>query len=189
MGTSSVDATFTIRINGTNNEQEFRGIEIFYKLYGSSELSLETNLSTPDELFGHGFRPLVALDDEPGRITKPLLTVPLASRGLESSITIDFKDIDHPFVAAQPLEAGGYDLSDFEMKRFVEDIFGDFKEFSDMDPLDEDLSHISQDFFNDQDLQLLLYGLSYGKKDIATDAYSKAVCLFDIAITVPSLKL
>ena len=187
--TSIANSYFKIRITDSNSENEFRGIELYYRIYGYSDSNLPISFQDYDELITNGFRRLSSISDTVDGVSKPLLKVPVESRGKESIITIDFEEVSigkvsngNVFISASPQESGAYDLSIFPTRRGVTDTDGSYKKWDDFKASDPDIS--SQNFSIDQRAKLLLYALSFGKEDISTVAYSKAVCLFNIEIEI-----
>ncbi len=182
--TSIADKYFRIGLTSDNDEPEFRGVELYYKFYGKNETNLVTNLSSFDELVSGGFYRLASDSDEAGKISKPLIAVPVENRGHDTHITLDLSSTANAHIYATPQEANGYSLSSLEVRRGVTKSNGEYKPFSEFAASDPDVNSISQDFQVEPEVILLVYAISFGKKDIATDAHSKAVCLFNIRINV-----
>lgn len=202
--TSDGSKIFEIKITEDNNEDYFRGIEFYYKFYGkdTEPSSSDINLDTYDELITANFKRISKSSDSFNNYVKPLVPVPEEDRGYESKITIDFSEFDtnnHPYIYAEPDSGNTIDLEDgkpygleidkldpLDIYREVTYPSGDInspycKPFNDMLTTDDDLSHIDQDF-SDPELKILLYAISYGKYDLTTKLYSKAVCLLYINI-------
>ena len=191
---------FQIKITDDNDEDYFRGIEFYYKFYSkdTSPSLLEINLDTHDDLVAANFKRLSSSTDSINNYEKPLVPVQYEDRGYESTITVDFSDFDtnnHPYIYAVPDSGNTIDLFDgkpygldidqsdlLEIYRETTYSYGDInypycKPFNDMNKDDSDLSHITQDFATEKELKILLYAISYGKYDLTTKLYSKAVCL------------
>ena len=194
--TSDGDSYFEIRITADNDEDYFRGIEFYYKFYGkdTSPSSLDINLDTHDDLVAANFKRLSSSTDSINNYEKPLVFVLYEDRGYESTITVDFSDMDDPYIYAEPNPANSInpvDLRPFGLdilqadpleiyreSTYTEGInYPQCKPFNDMDKDDSDLAHISQDFGSYPELKILMYAISYGKYDLTTKLYSKAVCL------------
>ncbi len=180
---------FQIKIKDDNDEEYFRGVEFYYKFYHETDTNLEINLDTHDDLTAANFKRLSSSTDSINNYSKPLVFVPLADRGFESEITLDFSDIDDPYLYADPAGVPGLDIPiipHFELYRESTYIGGPnnnkCKPFNDMLTTDSDLSDITQTLSYGDTLTLLLYAISYGKYDLTTKLYSKAVYLQYITI-------
>ena len=92
--TSGIDLTFQVYLTGANDEQEFRGLEIFYKIYPPTTPigSLQEGLSTYSELVNNGFRRLYSVSDRRTNYSRPIIPVGPGERG-DSTITIDFSPL------------------------------------------------------------------------------------------------
>ena len=132
---------FKVRITDANDEQEFRGLEFYYKLYyPAGPVSVPDsaiNIRNFDDLLANGFKRLSSSDDREGSVSRPLLKVPLGEpadpiRGKQSLITLDFADMDNVEASANPEESGAFTLADFELRRGVLDsLTKEYKKFSD----------------------------------------------------------
>ena len=182
--TSVTDKFYRIMLTNDNSETEFRGVEFYYKFYGKDDTNLATNLSTFDELVSGGFYRMPSSSDETTSITKPLLSIPIANRGYKTQVTLSFADIANVNLDADEQETNGYTVANIALRRGIDDGTGSYKRFSAFASTDADISYIGQNFATDPEAKLLMYALSYGKKDITTDAHSKAICLFNININI-----
>ena len=202
--TNDVYSYFKIKITADNDEDYFRGIEFYYKFYGkdTSPSSLDINLDTHDDLVAANFKRLSSSTDSINNYEKPLVPVQYEDRGYESTITVDFSDFDtnnHPYIYAVPDSGNTIDLFDgkpygldidqsdlleiYRETTYTEGIkYPQCKPFNDMDKYDTDLAHISQDFGSYPKFKILMYAISYGKYDLTTKLYSKAVWLQYITI-------
>ena len=188
VGTSIVDSTFTLRITDANSESEFRGLELYYKFYSRNDTELEINYSSHEQLGANGFRRINSDSDKPGNISLPLLKVPPEHRGFESTIDIDFSDLGDAGINAQGSSADSLDLSNMPIRRgIVSDDQTSFRRFNEYEPYydDGDLLSVDQDFEGNDEIKLLMYAVSFGRQqDSLSPAYSKAICLFFIEISL-----
>ncbi len=187
--TSVIDEYFSVRITDANDEQEFRGLEFYYKLYypvgAVSVPDSDINIRNFDDLLANGFKRLSSRDDREGSVSRPLLKVPPGDRGLESLITLDFLDMEHVEASANPEESGAFALTDFELRRGVVDsATREYKKFDDFALDDSDVSSLEFTGTGITKVDLLIYALSFGKKDLSTNVYSRSVYLLRIEIEI-----
>lgn len=189
--TDDGDKYFQFIISVSNDETELRGLEIYYKFY-SDDTNLELNLETKDELVAADFKRLSSSTDSLNNYDKPLIPIfyyeggtEYDYRGKESLITVDFSVFYYnrldPIIKAEPQEAFALEFTDFIVRRestYTSGSYtGDCKPFNDMSVEDSDLDHISVTLNDGYDLNIVLYVLCFGRYDISTPIYSKAVCL------------
>ncbi len=181
--------TFTIYLTTSNDEAEFRGIEIFYKFY-SALGSFEGGLATYSDVVAAHFLRLTSLRDAPTLQNLPLIPVDSGDRGKPSTITLDFSPLENnaiPVMRAVP-DTTGLTLADTEFRRaVVYNVTGQFKTFySETDDGfvhdDADISALGLSGGTDPVVYIGLYALSYGLQDLTTPIYSRAVPLSPISI-------
>ncbi len=168
-----------------SKEPGFRGFELYYKIYPDTDTDI--NITDRDTLLTKGFFRIASEDDREGSISMPLFFVPLSDRGgKEFDITVDFSTLPNPEVKA----ADPSTTEDFTIRRGVVYIEGpyidQFKHF-DKDEFELEDADMTEDVYNSiqnsQPVYLVLYALSYGKKDIFIDIYSVSVFIGQIQIT------
>ena len=191
VATSDASDYFRIRITCDNDEPEFRGVEFYYKLYDSGAVipDADINHQKYEDVVSAGFTRIASSDDEPGDISKPLIKVPVSSRGKESEITVALADIDDVKAIGVPKESGAYEEAGLPLRRTVIDGEGNYKAFNDFDEGDADISGLGLDqseLETGADVKMVLYTLSYGKENLSTPAFSRAVYLENIEITITS---
>lgn len=185
---SEADATFTFRKILENDEYEFRGFELFYKLQTVDETT-EGDIQDFNTLASKGFFRVSSDRDRSTNIDKPLIEVPFKD-GTEFDIVVDFSPIPNPVVST-PDETT---VPDVNMRRGVAytsgpDIYS-FEHFyyslllSDaIGGNDADISSaVWVDIEAGNPVLLVLYVLSYGKKDLVVDVYSEPLYLGNIGI-------
>ncbi len=181
--------TFTIYLTASNNELEFRGIEIFYKFYPDLG-SFEGGLATYGDVVAAGFRRLTSLRDAPTLQNLPLIPVDSGDRGMPSKITLDFSPLENkavPVMSAVPVTTG-LTFANTEFRRaVVYGVTGLFKTFySETDDGfvhdDVDISALGLSAGTNPIVYIGLYALSYGLQDLTTPIYSRAVPLSPISI-------
>ncbi len=185
---SAVDKSFTFRKTLENDEYEFRGFELYYKLQTGDETT-EDAIEDFNTLGSKGFFRVSSDTDRSTNIDKPLIEVPFKD-GTEFDIVVNFSLIPDPVVST-PDETT---VPDVNMRRGVAytsgpDIYyfehfdyswllGDAINLSDAD--------ISTAVWADIEAEipvfLVLYVLSYGKKDLVIDVYSEPLYLGKIEI-------
>lgn len=179
---SPASKTFTFSKTLVNSEMEFRGFELYYKFYTYTINQLtDNNIKDQKILLTKGFRRIASATDKKDDISKPLISIPPDERkGTEFDITVDFSDltITASSEAISPIKdlrrGGGYDDILDEYKYFDLDEF----EIEDED-MNEDVLSAIKSFAK---VVLVLYALSFGKKDWVYDIYSEAVYLGEIEI-------
>lgn len=191
VATSDISDDFRIRITGENDEPEFRGVEFYYKLYGAGSAipQSDINLQGYDDVVTTGFRRIASAGDEPGDIFKPLIKVPVSSRGKESEITVTFADIAGVRAIGVAKEAGAYEEPGLALRRSVIDSEDNYKAFDEFDAGDADIAslELSQaDLDTGADVQIVLYALSYGRESLSREVFSRAVYLESIGIMIVS---
>jgi hypothetical protein len=194
--TSDGDKYFKLKITNSNNEEELRGLEFYYKFYDYSIplSSLELNFETKDELVASNFKRLSSSTDSLNNFNKPLIPVFTTDydldgqnynfdyRGGEYIFTIDFSDMDDPYIYISPIDSEyGLTFDHFSIYREVVYTSGvnenECKPFNDMKNDDSDFSHITQLLNNNDEIYIVLYALTFGRYNVFTPIYSKAVCL------------
>lgn len=186
---------FAFRITENNGdaveEPEFRGVEVYYKFY-SSIAEVQSGLVTQSELVSAGFRRFASTDDRTTLIEYPLIPVPDGDRGKRATITLDFSPLGlvtptQPLLTAVPDAAGltipatefrrgvGYSVDNTFKKFYSEDADGFVKNDGDIPGLTT---------AGDHDVYIALYALCYGKKDLASTIYSRALFLSPIEVTI-----
>ena len=198
--TSNTSKLFQFNIGSDNNESELRGIEIYYRFYKSGDTIPDSIkiISKYDDLASNGFFRLMNTGDILSNFSRPLISVPLADRGDDSTIDIDFYDYqdnvtvqeEEPFITASTTDNGLIiNEGDIYIKRAVEYPYGhadagELKPFYDMDESDTDLSTLGVVFDDEDaiDIQIVIYALSYGIIDIFNTLYSKPVYLGTITL-------
>ncbi len=191
--TSVIDEYFSVRITDANDEQEFRGLEFYYKLYypvgPGSVPDSAINIRSFDDLLANGFKRLSSAGDSEGSVSRPLLKVPPGEpadpiRGKQSLITLDFADMENVEASATPEESGAFTLADFELRRGVLDsLTKEYKKFSDFELTDGDVSSLPLPGLP-AEVNLLIYALSFGKEDLSKNVYSRSVYLLRIEIEI-----
>ncbi|MBA7649642.1 hypothetical protein ES703_57439 [subsurface metagenome] len=184
---SSPDKTFTFRKtpeNGDNtdpDEQFFRGFELYYKIYTQLQ---ETDKNITDfDLLSKKFHRVSPQNVKP----KPLIPVPIDERnGTNFDIVVNFSGLTDSNVEVIYLGL------DFNIRRGVSytetEFLDEYKHFDYSIPSaftsgDADVTtDVWTDIENSESVVLVLYALSYGKKDFIYDVYSMAVYLGEIDI-------
>ena len=186
---SSTGVTFIFLKTTENSEPEFRGFELYYRLYRSGQFP-DSDITDQGSLAARGFHRLCSSSDVENSISKPLVTIPLADRDESIYITVNFTNLPDPVIMTDP------DLSEtlnFELRRNVVDETGispyHFKDFAkEHFEIDDSDINSDQELFDEiqtgsPPVQLALYVLSFGKKELIQDIYSVAVYLGSINIT------
>jgi hypothetical protein len=187
---SAVGDTFTFKKTAANSELEFEGFELYYKLYAEQPSSADTNIEDQPTLVSRGFLRVSSPTDTVTLIAKPLIDVPLGAP-VEVTFTVEFTPLDGiPKISSDssalippieirrgvPYPYGS--LDQYYFKRWVDASDTQLYVLTDADVSQAVLANIA----NDQDVNLVLYGLSYGVRDLSVDVYSEAVYLGTIPI-------
>jgi hypothetical protein len=187
---------FKVRIDGDNDELlEFRGLEIYYRFYALADTP-NVLLGTQSELAAAGFRRLASIEDRLSFIEYPLVKVASGDRGKPSTITFDFSPLGLatpalPFLEAVPDVTGdGLTLAETEFRRGIlatDNLHKRFYHETDsglgFKGSDADIAHLGLGP-GDHEVLIALYALSYGKQDLTTTVYSRAVPLQYITVTI-----
>jgi len=201
--TSDINDFFKVRITDANgdpeSEPEFRGLEFFYKFYypagPGSVPDSAINIRSFDDLLANGFKRLSSDDDNEGSVSRPLILIPIDKRGKQSTITLDFVDMDDVEVFATDDEpkppGGGFELTTeaefIDLRRGVVDSqTREYKAFNDFELTDADVSSLGLPGFP-AEVNLLIYALSFGKKKLSTNVYSRSVYLLRIEIEIDDI--
>ncbi len=165
----------------------FEGYEIYYKLYvsGDPSLTTESDFTTVDALKAQGFHRVTSegdIDED-----RPLVKVPLASRGVPHNVTIEF-----PEFGGQPSATVSWDAGNrlflrrgilFPLDEPGADRYQSFLDFSEADILLQP-TDLSRDVWEDMQLaiqvKLALFVASYGRNELGGALYSEPVYLFTI---------
>ena len=189
--TSVIDEFFSVRITDANDEQEFRGLEFYYKLYypvgAGSVPDSAINIRNFDDLLANGFKRLSSAGDSEGSVSRPLLKVPLVDRGSEHVITLNFADLEDVKGSVIPKFSEDDPVTEFQLRRGVVDsATREYKRFDDFASDDSDVSSIEFTGTGPgpEKVNLLIYALSFGKKDLSTNVYSRSVYLLRIEIEI-----
>jgi len=129
-------------------------------------------------LTSKGFKRIASNSDRINNISKPLISL------YSGEITVDFDGLEDP-IHSEPVATVLVELRrGIADKRIgFEDQYKPFTVFEEGD------SDISSDIWNaisgDDDVTLVIYALSYGKRELIIDVYSIAVYLGEIDIELP----
>ncbi len=182
---------FQFQSTSDNSEPEFRGFELYYKLYDPAVFA-EKNLTDKTELEAAGFRRVRASGDRVGNETRPLVPVDILDRGTLFTVTVDFSEAElqahntnYPLAEA-PTPVVPIRVAD--LRRGVTYAFpldNEFKTFVQYASTDQDLP---AGVYSDVSLNvnLDLYAMSYGLSGGVEDVYSQAVWLGEISISFPN---
>jgi hypothetical protein len=190
---------FSFKADIDNNETEFRGFELYYKI---SSVAGDNDLKSLDELLANGFKRVSRASppqESKNALDKPLIAIELADRGSDYTVTIDFTGLaDATETDLEALDPGEPDISvslaslpDFiVIRRGVtytdvpgsEDIFKRFNEIADGDGDISNFSAIESGL-----VPLALYVLSFGRAADFTDVYSVPLFLGINDIVFPTV--
>jgi hypothetical protein len=165
--------------NGDVNEPDFRGFELYYKLY-KDEASIQAGFGSDSQLSDmSGFLPMcMSTDTSPQGRSAPLIWIDPLDRGEVFTATLNFS---MPGAAActytgpvtgtpvsisvrRAVSTGGTECKTFDYLEFM--------------PADADFAAIAADFeFGVDSIFIGVYALSYGKQDLATTIWSSPVYL------------
>lgn len=185
---------FQFRATADNSESEFRGFEVYYKIYRQSD-SIDLDINTIEDLRSKSFQRMNNdLTDRKDAISKPLIPIAILDRGKEFVVTIDFSgDLSLPslpqITANDLILTSPFTINDARRGVTYPDAgyLDRFKRFADFEANDQDISsQIWADISAAIDVQLVAYVLSYGRDVINnTDAYSQPVWLGVISRKLP----
>ncbi len=188
------DNYFIFRATGEYDSYYFRGFELYYKIYLQGA-TIDSNLLSLSELQTKGFKRIASDGDRINNISKPLIPLDSANHNDTFEITVDFDGLEdtpitEPFAAADDATVTPVVSFSVELRRGIADErqgFEDqYKPFSVFEEDDSDISsEIWDAIFGDEYVTLVIYALSYGKRDLIIDVYSIAVYLFEIDIKLP----
>lgn len=180
--------TFSVRKTAANDtesalEWEYRGIELYYKFYLPSA-TLDNNLTELSELTTKKFHRISHPDDEENSIQKPLIDGTALAGDVDFLIDMENMEITEtstPIVVVSEIRRGvSYNSDEIgyypSFQRFL---------FEDFDATDDDVGTSINDYITGISpgyITMLVYALSYGKKDYSVDLYSEAVYLGEIDV-------
>lgn len=190
---SDIDNWFVIQLDGSYDPFVFRGVEYYYRIYTKEATSLASDLETHSEVISNGFKRLNSPIDTTTQLERPLL--PIGSGTVTLTILGDLfvsgSNTYHAYITgpAAPintiLQARGLpENGALEVRRGVADTNGKFKAWDDFVLGDDDIDGVVTGTGDDQEVQLALYAFNYGKEDIATRVYSRAVYLGNIFVDI-----
>ena len=195
--TSDILDYFIVRIIGNTEPAQlaaFKGVEFYYKFYypagPGSVPDSAINIRNFDDLLANGFKRLSSASDREGSVSKPFLYIEDPNdRGKTFIATLDFADLENANISVIPLFSEG--ASVLEMRRGVVDsVTKEYKAFDDFALTDADISSLglsgSPPFT--EDVNLVMYALSFGIEDFSTNIYSKSVYLLRIEIEIDILE-
>ena len=196
----TLDEQYRFTLDGDNNEPEFRGVELYYRLYntGAGGAPVGAGLLDQDQLGPRGFRRLTKEGDTEVAGARPLIFVPVGPaapddiRGgkttvvlsLDTDTTAGAPANDTRITATRTDATGGLDTDVFgsypELAPLLQPIRrgvavtpgGVFRTFDDFWVGDADVSAFAPTAESYDDIEMEVYALSYGKVDIATTVYS-----------------
>lgn len=191
---SDADNYFIFRATGEYDSFYFRGFELYYKIY-LNDATTDSDLLSLSELNTKGFKRIAAYSDLINNISKPLIPIDSANHDDTFEITVDFDGLEEaipsePFAAADDATATPSVLFSIELRRGIADERTGFEDqYKPFTVFEEDDSDISSEIWTaisgGEDITLVIYALSYGKRDLIIDVYSIAVYLFEIDIKLP----
>jgi len=169
-----------------NNEVEFRGYELYYKLYsldsdGQALMSAESNLgsATFDVLISKSYHPLCTTLHDTSTTSSVIHNAPLI-RILPADIGSTLQFLIDLSPAYQSTLSVPYAGGIIPLNRFVPDGNGSLKSFdpAQIASTDSDISAIwNAATISQHSVDVVLYALSYGVKDLTTPIYSNPVYL------------
>lgn len=195
VGFSNVDKNFIFRATGDYDSYYFRGFELYYKIY-LNDATTDSNLLNLSELNTNGFKRIASDSDRINNISKPLIPVDLANHGDVFDIKANFAGIkpssSEP-VAEDTDGAAAPPTTPFSVKLrrgIAENRLGfDVDQYKPFSVFEEGDADISSEIWNaisgNNVVTLVIYALSYGKRDLIIDVYSIAVYLFEIDLKLP----
>ena len=185
---------FIFRATGDYDSYYFRGFELYYKIY-LNDATTDSNLLNLSELNTNGFKRIASDSDRINNISKPLIPLDSANHDDTFEITVHFDGLEdltpsEPFTAADDATVTPAVSFSIELRRGIADnriIHADeFKPFTVFEEDDSDISSgIWAAISANYPVTLVLYALSYGKRDLIIDVYSIAVYLFEIDLKLP----
>jgi len=193
VGFSDAEHYFKFRATGEYDSYYFRGFELYYKIYLTSETT-DSNLLSLSELQSKGFKRIASDSDRINIVSKPLIPLDSDNHDDTFDITVDFNGLDEA-IPVEPFAAGETVTPvvsfSVELRRGIADDRiehpDEFKPFSFFKEDDSDISSaIWTAIFGGGEVTIALYALSYGKRDLIIDVYSIAVYLFEIDIDLPN---
>jgi hypothetical protein len=197
VSTDAVANTFVFKITHEHGlqEQYFRGIELYYKFYQEGNTNFDLNINSVEELRTKGFYRIASNVETSTDINKPLIGISTTQRtalkadvNAEIVITLDFADIDFPDKEPTATGSGTNVQLRREANTYPEDLPQTaetdknlFKRFSDMSTSDLDLKFLEGSGVINN-VQLVIYAVSYGMQDIATPIHSRPTYLSSLVI-------
>jgi len=171
------------------NRDSFKGFEIYYKFYKTSEAAdAEKNIASYEsmELMENNtqtrfWRLNAATDTD--RINKPLIKIPVDNRTGISKFTIDFTSLSNASISAVPESVNGITFSNLPIYRGVKDEDLEYKDFNTANIADLDISALGN---ITAEVYLAIYVFSYGVYDLSKELHSIPVWLTKIKIQFPN---
>ncbi|MBN2533818.1 MAG: hypothetical protein JXB88_13060 [Spirochaetales bacterium] len=187
---NEIDDYFEFKATEDNDEDEFRGFEVYYKFFsadaeGESAANYQSNYTSVSEVEAAGFRRITYyIDsddcDKPTRILKPLIKVPLGMRGTATTLTINFGEAigKGPTYSISSDEEDYISISALPIRRGIEDTEnqGYYKGFDTYKKTDIDVYGLGS-IDPAKKVNILVYVLSYGIYNLSEQIYSDALCL------------
>jgi hypothetical protein len=198
VGFSEGQFTFKSVLN-SNNEPEFRGFELYYRIYSRDAIP-DIDLKSREELIARGFRRVSRISDRKNALDKPLIYIEPGDRGTVYTVTVDFSDLadatESDVTLFDPGEAAvtvtlvtpgtlGIRRGVFYPGAGSEDVF---KRFNEIALGDADITTQIHTELGTGSVPLVLYALSFGRAADFTDVYSVPLWIGELDIAFPTVE-
>jgi len=199
-GAPAAAGKFYFVADADNSEPEFRGFELYYRIYPSGA-ETDIDLKSLDELLAKGFRRVSLISERKNDLDKPLIYIEQGDRGSSYNVSVDFSglsDVTVPLVEnpdpGEPTAAASLDppgiltirRAVFYSEAGSTDVFKRFNEIAEND--DDITSQIWDDLtISSLPVPLVLYALSFGRAADSTEVYSVPLWIGELDISFPTV--
>ena len=160
---SSGDYNFYFSATEDNDENYFKGFNLYYKFYSHGDRSVTNDIDLQDVIGNdiitkYGFHRIYSSNDSSNEIyNRPLIPIKLENRGSNYDITVHFDTLKEPYIESSILS------SYIVIRRDVPDPPYGLKMFNDFADVDSDLpDNIRYNISSIHEIDLILYAASYG---------------------------